>query len=150
MVAPNGKGCASDWVLSNYPEAVGKRRSKNFQKNLGLLVHIDGDEHGVTARKTALDVRLQSKQMPLRGPSEPVAIFVPTWCIETWLLHLAGLEQPRELDKLKRDPDPTYRAALHALAEDEARYITTAVATWPGSGLPSLMDSKTEGGRIGI
>ena len=70
-VAPDSKGSASDWVLAKYAEAVGKRRSKNVQTTLGLLVHIDGDKHGFQARKAQMDDRLQRENLPLRGSSEP-------------------------------------------------------------------------------
>ena len=55
-VAPSNGGAA--WVLARYAKHVRLLRSKNYQRNLGLIVHIDGDNQGVTARKTALDARL--------------------------------------------------------------------------------------------
>jgi hypothetical protein len=145
--APKGKGCASDWVLARYPELVRQRRSKNFQQNLGLLVHVDGDNQGVAARKSQLEARLMAVQLAKLGGNEPVAIFVPTWCIETWLLHLTGIAQPPESVHLGHDP--TYNAALRKLEADK-KAPARAAAAWPGSSVPSLQDGATEARRIGI
>ena len=95
-VAPKGRGSAADWVRKRYPEAVRKRRSKNFQAGLGLVVHIDGDNEGVVVRKAQLAAGLEEAGQAARAAEETVAVLVPTWCIETWLLHLAGLGQPAE------------------------------------------------------
>jgi hypothetical protein len=110
QVAPSGVGSAADWVRKRYAAAVRLRRSKNFQQNLGLLVHIDGDDQGCVARKAQLGAELATYKP--REPEEPVALFVPTWCIETWVLHLTGIAQPPETAKLKRDPVARYRPAL--------------------------------------
>ncbi|MBL8919052.1 MAG: hypothetical protein JNJ54_09355 [Myxococcaceae bacterium] len=103
-VAPDGQGSAADWVLSRYPALVRQRRAKAFQANLGLLVHIDGDAVGVTQRKTELDARLAAHSMEARQAAEPVAVCVPTWCIETWVLHLAELGTPAESVRVNRTP----------------------------------------------
>ena len=151
-VAPSGRGAASAWVLEQYASLVKLRRSKRHQQHLGLLVHIDGDDQGVEARKLALDRRLAEENMPLRDAEEPVAVVVPTWCIETWLLHLSGLATPGETAKLKRDPEPTYRDALAQLAASETKHIRGAVALWRTAPvpLPSLLDARQEAQRVGL
>lgn len=151
-VAPFARGAASDWVLGRYADLVQRRRSKNFQQNLGLLVQVDGDSQGVQARKLALDARLSALQLPVRAADEPVAIVVPTWCIETWLLHLGDLAHPSESVKLKRDGDPAFRAALQRLDEDEARFVRLAVEKWKAfAPAPlSLVDARVEVRRVGI
>ena len=152
VIAPKGRGAASDWVLAQYPRLTRQHRSQKFQRNLGLLVHIDGDAAGVQARKSALDASLAASNPPLghRKHDEPVAIFVPTWCIETWLLHLAGISQPPETARLKRYPDPAHRPAMGELEADETAVIERAVKAWPGASSPSLQDAATEGRRIGF
>jgi len=151
-VAPHGRGAASDWVLDHYAELVQRRRSKNFQTRRGLLVHIDGDAGGVAARKTELDQRLVGAAHPPRSADEPVALIVPTWCVETWLLHLGGLAQPPETAKLKRDPDPTYRPALEQLRTREMEIIRRAVDGWHllSPAPSSLIDARAEGTRVGL
>jgi hypothetical protein len=76
--APSGRGAAEAWVRRHYATYVRKRRSKNFQASLGLLVAIDGDKVGVEARLRELDTELRLADIERRGDTEPVAIFVPT------------------------------------------------------------------------
>lgn len=154
VIHPGPRGAASAWVSAQYPRLVQLRRSKKHQQNLGLLVHIDGDNVGLQARKVELDAKLCAfvPQLDRRRPNEPVAVFVPTWCIETWLLHLAGIAQPPETEKLKRGcvPDPAYRPALNELKADERSAIEKASRAWPGTSSSSLQDAATEARRIHI
>lgn len=148
-VAPAGKGAASAWVCRSYARAVGKRRSKSFQANLGLLVVVDGDNVGVAARMEELDARLDEAGAPRRGPAEPVAVFIPTWSIETWLAHLAGREGVDESRPLKDD------VRFHALWSDGAAESTTLEAAVEGWGLtlsplPSLLAARSEAPRVGL
>ena len=151
-VAPAGEGAASDWVRARYAGVVKKRRSMNSQRQLGLLVHIDGDNVGVQQRKMELDAQLAGAGVPLRGPEEPVALLIPTWCIETWLLQMTGLAQPPETARLKRGSDAAYGSALVRLAESEADFVRTAAAAWHtfAPAISSLLDAREEARRIGI
>jgi hypothetical protein len=147
-VFPAPAGCASAWVLAKYPELVRKRRSKNYQQNLGLLVHVDGDDVGVVARKAALDARLAQVSLSKRQIQEPMALMVPTWCIETWLLHIGGYAEPPESAQVKRDP--AYIDAVRRLEHNERQALRHAVASWPASHVPSLNDAAVEARRVGI
>ncbi len=152
-VAPKGGGSASQWVAVQYPRMVKQRRSQNFQTNLGVLVHIDGDQVGVQARKATLDGRLQAMNLAPRGAAETVATLVPTWCTETWLLHLTGIAQPPETCQLKRGPDrATYQAALNQLEALGAAGHRQAAEAWSSlnPAPPSLLDGRTEAARVGI
>lgn len=129
-------------------------RSKLHQRDLGLIVHIDGDARGVRARKSELDRRLRDSGAQSRATAERAAILVPTWSIETWLLHLTGLAEPLETEQVKRGhaPSPTFATALGALTEAENRHVTDAAAafvTLPTT-LPSLLDGRDEARRVGI
>jgi hypothetical protein len=145
-IAP--EGCASAYVFKRYPAFAKQRRSKSFQRNLGLLVHVDGDDRGTARRKAELEASLRAASVDPRGEEEPVAVFVPTWCIETWLLHLAELSRPPETVQLKRCQDPAYLAALRRLGADERGAIRAAVAVWPSSDTPSLQDAQSEAPRV--
>ena len=70
---------------------------------------LDGDAGGVDARLTALDEACRQASVAPRGKADHVvAVFVPTWSIETWLAYLNGetvdetrknyprLERPRD------------------------------------------------------
>lgn len=148
-VAPDGKGAASAWVRNHYAAHVAKRRSKSFQTNLGLLVVIDGDNLGVVARMQELDDQLDEAKLPRRASEEPIAVFVPTWSIETWLAHLAGVGGIEEGEALKND------GRLRMLWVDgtaEAKTIKTAVTAWNGEipPLPSLQAAYDEAPRVGL
>ncbi len=143
-VAPSGRGAGSNWVTKRYPGAVKLRRAQRHQANLGLLVHIDGDDCGVEGRKRELDHALEDGGLPPREASERIAVLVPTWCTEAWLLHLSGIAQPPESEKLKRNPVSAYQSELRRLASDTTATIKAAVQAWPSSAIPSLSDGHEE------
>lgn len=49
--SPNARGSAAEYVLNKFVEAVAKWRAERHDKNVGLLVVIDGDEHGSARRR---------------------------------------------------------------------------------------------------
>jgi len=148
-VAPSGKGAASAWVRRKYPEFVKLHRSKNYQKNLYLLMAIDGDNKGVSVRKLELDQELVKAGVEARKPGEPIAVFVPTWSIETWLASLVDGSAYDESRPLKED-----NAVRHLWEDDErkAQTISLAANNWRAGPplLLSLADAYTEGLRIGV
>jgi hypothetical protein len=148
-VSPHGKGAASAWVLASYAKLVRQRRSKSFQANLGLLVVIDGDNVGLRRRLQELDEKLDAAGLEHRDPNEPIAIFVPTWSIETWLAHLHGSQGLDEGRALKDDGE------LRELWRDgtaEAAACKTAAAAWgtTPAPLPSLLAAYGEAPRVGL
>jgi hypothetical protein len=84
-VAPKGQGAASQFVKQQFPEVVRVRRSKAFQQGLAVITMVDGDNIGGGRARELL-----SSLQPERGASERVAVLVPTWSIETWVLALCG------------------------------------------------------------
>src|SRR5262245_43722176 len=82
-IEPEGKRGDSAWVRRRYPEFVKLHRSKNYQRDLCLLVAIDGHTQGVSVRKLELAHELNRAGAPEREYDEPIAVFVPTWSIET-------------------------------------------------------------------
>jgi hypothetical protein len=100
LVAPKGRGAASQFVLREFPEVVKTRRSKSFQQSLGVLGMIDGDHVG-SARQRQL---LESLD-PARATDERIAVLVPTWSIETWAKALDGkaVDETTDLKGFTRD-----------------------------------------------
>jgi hypothetical protein len=147
--APYGRGDASAWVRRKYLESVKLHRSKNYQKNLCLLVAIDGDNKGVSARQLELAQELANAGVEARKPDELIAVFVPTWSIETWLASLVEGDASDESRPLKED-----NAVRHLWQDHDSTAHTVAVATnnWrAGPPVPrSLADAYTEGLRIGV
>lgn len=114
-VAPGGQGAASAWVKRRYPALLERaRRVHNHQGRLGFLVMIDGDDRGLGGRTQELDAEARST----RRPDERVAILVPSWSIETWVLWL-GCDDVTETESLKKrlpQPELIARAPAAAMA----------------------------------
>lgn len=149
-VAPQGKGSAAGFVEARYAGAVKLLRSCRYQRNLGLLVAIDGDSRGCSARKAALEGRLADAGLDGRRGGEPVVLLVPTWSIETWIAHLCGRSGVVESRPLKRDGE--YRE-LWDTDRAKTASVARAVTAWGSpetAGLPSLTDAESEGRRAGL
>lgn len=138
--APSGRGDAKAWVRAQYVAQVELLRRKRHQR-LFLLAVRDGDEVGFVARKTDLD-----NSAPRRD-DESIAIPVPTWSIETWILALLGDESIEEDASRKLDFEKRYpgRAEGQAL-RDAARAWRHKANSIPS--VPSLADGNTELSRI--
>jgi hypothetical protein len=112
-------------------------------------VVIDGDNLGVANRKRELDEERLAQGLVARSSTEPVAIFVPTWSIETWLVELCGRGPVSESVSMKDSPA---RRVLWELGRAEAATLREAVAAWrrDESSLASLGDAYGEAARFGI
>jgi len=86
--APGGRGAGEQFVRERYPVELNAHRSRHVSQ--ALVVVIDGDSEGVAARLRQLDQACREAAIPERTPNEAVALFVPTWSIETWLAYLDG------------------------------------------------------------
>jgi len=112
-------------------------------------VAIDGDNKGVSVRKLELDRELVNAGVEARTPSEPIAVLVPTWSIETWLASLVNSSAYDESRPLKED-----NAVRHLWQDDEskAQTISLVANNWRAGPplLLSLADAYTEGQRSGV
>lgn len=140
--APRGRGDAKAWVRAQYAAQVELLRRKRHQR-LFLLAVRDGDNVGFAVRKADLD------NAAPRRDDEPIAIPVPTWSIETWLLALLGDEGIEEDASRKLDFERCYpgKAERQAL-RDAARAWRDKANGVPS--LPSLADGNTELTRIDL
>lgn len=139
-IAPHGKGAAEAWVQNEYPDAVRVLRRKRHQR-LCLIAIRDGDSVGVIARKRELDDALRKADLDARTDDERIAVPVPTWSIETWLLALLGGDDIDERQSLKAIFERKYDSSA----------IREAIRAWPqvdSLGLPSLVDGQDEMSRI--
>ncbi|MEK7704092.1 MAG: hypothetical protein AAB426_03970 [Myxococcota bacterium] len=142
-VAPSGGGSASQWVIAQYPEVRKRARSKVRQLRLGFLVMIDGDSVGRASRMSALD-----EAGGPRTNADHIAVFVPTWSIETWLVWLSGDSQNRAAVT----EAASYKAQVQR--DDFARTAVVAVAAWEPMmadetmNVPSLTAARGEATRL--
>lgn len=141
-VAPDGQGAAEQWVTRQFADFARKARANRHQRRLGFLAIVDGDRKGLAARKAALE------EQAAREPGDRVAIWAPTWEIETWVLWLTRTPVDGEQVNERR---PTKSALPSATFRD---LLDPAVEAWrsphPGEAesLPSLTDARREVARI--
>lgn len=152
--SPRARGSAAQYVLERYTDAVRQWRAESHDANVGLLVVVDGDEHGVAWRRQQLAQKLkESKQEPI-APSDPVAVIVPTWHIETWIAWLCGHRPIDERTRYKEDNEDG-RAVARKIEHGEYS-PQRAIDAWapPASDeqahVPSLADARREVHRLGV
>jgi hypothetical protein len=98
-IAPRGRGSAVQFVRERFPKELLAYRTNRNRVTQGLIVMLDGDDRGVVGRLDELANVCQGQGIQPREPDEHVAIFVPTWNIETWLAYLSGTD----VDESKSD-----------------------------------------------
>ncbi len=146
--SPSARGSASQYVLTHYAAAVKRWRAESHDANVGLLVVVDGDEHGLAARRRQLAEALKGAGMAAVEPSDPVAVVVPTWHIETWIAWLCGHRPIDERTRYK--PDDVVGGAVGRRIRSGEYTPQRAVDAWtpPASDeaahVPALTDARRE------
>ena len=87
---PQGKGSAEKHVRENFPKELREYRGRRNRVHCNLAVMIDGDNLGVEGRIQQFDDECKNQGVEPRTSDDKVAIFVPTWRIETWFAYLDG------------------------------------------------------------
>ena len=114
--SPAGRGAADRFVRETYVTELDASRRAHVATT--LLILIDGDNVGVEGRLRELDRACQQKGLETRSHQDRVAIFIPTWNIETWLAYLDGREVAEDVQNypsLKKPSD--CEAHVRRLAE---------------------------------
>ncbi|HEV7508912.1 MAG TPA: hypothetical protein VGS07_28815 [Thermoanaerobaculia bacterium] len=86
--APPGRGAGEQFVRERFPRELKAHRSRPVSQV--LVVMMDGDAEGPTARLNQLNKACHEAGIAERARDERVAVFIPTWNIETWLAYLDG------------------------------------------------------------
>ena len=106
--SPLGKGSAEQFVRQEFPKEIEAYRRNRNRVGCELIAMLDGDADGVNSRLTALDEACDQASVSPRNTADHVAVFVPTWSIETWLAYLSGEtvdETMRNYPRLQRPRD---------------------------------------------
>lgn len=106
--APGGRGSGEQFVRTEFPRELAAYRQNRNRVAEALVVMIDGDNSGVQGRITQLSQACQDNQVAAPQQGERVAVFVPTWNIETWIAYLGGEtvnEQESDYRRLQRERD---------------------------------------------
>ena len=88
LKSPQGRGAGEQWVRERFPEELKALRRSHVAAV--LVVMVDADRSTVQGRIEAFDAVCGHAGVPVRGATEPVAVFVPRRSIETWIAYLAG------------------------------------------------------------
>ncbi|HEX4962009.1 MAG TPA: hypothetical protein VF173_14315 [Thermoanaerobaculia bacterium] len=86
--APPGRGAGEQFVRERFPRELKAHRSRPVSQ--ALVVMMDGDAAGPAARLQQLGKVCREAGIAERAGDERVAVFIPTWNIETWLAYLEG------------------------------------------------------------
>lgn len=101
-----GRGAADSFVQEEYVTELDAGRRTHVATT--LLVLTDGDAGGIDGRLRRLDEACKQKGVAARSPADSVALFIPTWRIETWLAYLDGEtvdERRKDYPRLARPGD---------------------------------------------
>ena len=110
---PAGRGSAKQWVENRYPEEVQAYRRKANHQHVALLVGTEADQQAVADRSRFLASKLTDAELADRNDDERIALWIPKWNVETWILHLSDEDVDEENNYKTRLGDPNY----HAIAE---------------------------------
>lgn len=136
--APSGAGSASAWVIKRFAERLCQTTRKRPKEQVALLVMLDGDNEGVLQRKRQLDEALiQAGQVP-RQDGEPVALLIPTWSVETWLLDVS--DESTSVKQRLRSGEETAAMFERVATRLQKRRLEGAAA--------SLADARAELDRV--
>ena len=130
-------GSAEQFVRERFPTELAAYRSKRGAVGQALIVVIDGDRGGVPARHQELDAACEAKSCNPREPDEHVAVFVPTWRIETWFAYLDG----QSVDETKTDYPRVRR-------ERECQRHVDVLADMCRTDLRPVQQPNSGGGRV--
>ena len=102
--APSGRGAADEFVRRQFVVELREHRRRRVDR--AVVVMVDGDARGVARRIRELDDACQQSGVPPRSGEDRVAVFVPTWSVETWLAYLDGetvTQDRKDYPRLRRE-----------------------------------------------
>lgn len=144
QIAPKGRGSAEEWVRKRFPDEV-KRLRQHRHEHIALITITDGDRFGVTERLQGFASALAENGLPARTNDDHLAILVPTWSIETWLLWLCGEVDVGETVSYKNTPK--WRQAEASPTTAAERYFVAPGQDEPVR-VPALCAARAEMQRL--
>lgn len=144
LVAPKGRGSAEAWVRQQYPNEVRLLRQYKDER-VALIAITDGDKVGLSQRKNDFAGALAIKGVPPRKIDERIAILVPTWSIETWLMWLCGIDDIKEDTTYKNSAKFMQASASPTRAAGE--FFSTPRVN-ENAQVPALQDARIEMQRL--
>ena len=131
-ISPRADGSAEQWVRQQFPAELRDYRSARARRTGALVVHTDADGGTVDDRLNALHAACVECDTAVVDADDLVALLIPKWSVETWVLWLSGdgLQSEEESVKLrcKRCDARLSRAA------DQVHVLTR-----PGADIPDVV-----------
>ena len=141
---PAGRGSAKQWIDREYPIQVQAHRRRSSE-NIALVVGTDADEQTVQQRVQRLAEVLQEAGREARAAHERIALWIPRWNIETWLLFLNGQAVDEAANYKGQAREVDIKAAAREFVRRFRRYINDFGIE---NHLPSLVSAFEETRRI--
>jgi hypothetical protein len=141
---PAGRGSGKQWVDREYPIQVRAYRRRAFE-NIVLVVGTDADEQTVQQRAQRLAGTLRDAGCDARTDQERIAIWIPKWNIETWLLFLKGEDVHEGINYKMQVGDVNFEVAAREFANRFRQWIREPETV---NHLPSLVLAFAETKRI--
>jgi hypothetical protein len=139
-----GRGSAKQRIDDEYAIQVQAYRRRSTE-NIALVVGTDADDQTVQQRIQRLGEVLQQAGRKARSPQERIAVWVPRWNIETWLLFLSG----RQVDELANHKGQAREVDIKAAAREFVRRFRQYVHNPDDENhLPSFVSAFEETKRI--
>ncbi|MGP0063842.1 MAG: hypothetical protein ACLQGP_09620 [Isosphaeraceae bacterium] len=132
---PAGRGSGKQWIDREYPIQVRAYRRRAFE-NIALVVGTDADEQAVQQRAQRLADTLRDAGCVERTVQERIAIWIPKWNIETWLLFLKGEDVHEGINYKMQVGEVNFEAAAREFAD---RFRQRSREPEAANHLPSLV-----------
>ena len=110
---PVGHGSAKQWVEKEFPRVVKEYRGKG-REQVALLVATEADQQTITQRLNCLATTLADEKLPARDDHERIALWIPKWNVETWILSLLGNDIDEDHNYKHKVKKPDYKALAEA------------------------------------
>jgi hypothetical protein len=141
---PAGRGSGKQWIDREYPIQVQAYRRRAFE-NITLVLGTDADEQTVQLRAQRLADTLRDAGCDPRNDQERIAIWIPKWNIETWLLFLKGEDVHEGINYKQQVGDVSFETVATEFVRRSRRWLLDRNAE---SHLPSLVSAFEETKRI--
>jgi hypothetical protein len=104
-ISPRADGSAEQWVRQQFPTELQAYRAARSRRSAALAVHTDADGNTVEHRVDQLRRACDDRGTPPVDAGDLVALLIPKWSTETWLLWLTGSGVQVEHETLKHQCD---------------------------------------------
>lgn len=132
--------CGEQYVREHLPIYLEKLRSRNYQRQLVLVICTDADTGSIHSREMLLENECRANGIPYIQLSDTALLFVPKRNIETWIRWYEGardVNEEEDYGHMYRNGPSACRPAAIAMAKEFKR------GELRSGSLPSIVDAFT-------